>query len=156
MDARKKLQNAIDRVQQRLRVQLLLDSLFLSAIPAAILLLVSMLLERVETLPSLSLGLLIAAIVVQLGGVLYGLFWPLKEHMTTWQIDSRMELQDRIAAALEYIDRDEQTPFAKAAIADALKHADRVDPKTVAPFSWPVGLRELAMTALAFAVLPFV
>lgn len=66
-------------------------------------------------------------------------------------VDARHGLKDRFATALDFLARPESSPLHALQIDDAARHLDRVEPRAVVPFRFPL-LLPYAAAALAIAL----
>lgn len=93
-----------------------------------------------------------AAAALPIVGFLVGLLRPVGRLVPAQRLDRVHDLHSRIASALEFasVPDAERTPFMRAAIEDALRHADRLEPRRAVPIRVPRDL--VAAVGLAAGV----
>jgi hypothetical protein len=96
---------------------------------------------------------------VAAGGVVLGLVWGLVLRVPLADAarvaDRAFGLHDRLATALELLDRRDESPLAAAAIRDAVERAKVLDPRRAVPWRWPREARFAPVPAALLAVLPY-
>lgn len=88
-------------------------------------------------------------------GYILGLIWRRDWHDAAVAIDAHYRLKDRAATALAFLRKPDATSVHDLAVADALAHLERVDPRRVVPLA-PPRVLPYALGALMLAVLVLV
>ncbi len=151
--------HAIRRVRRRLRMQAALDGAALGLVGAAVVALVAIYLARLHVLGARGLaGAGALALGLVAAGAIAGAARKITQARTAKRIDVTHQLNDRIGSALAFAIDPAPTPFMLAAVADAAKFAEKIDPRRAAPFARPPALGPaglLGLTAALVALLHF-
>jgi hypothetical protein len=155
----------VRRGRRRLRTQAALEGAALAAVAASAVALILVYLVRRGALdeglaPPLIAGVALAIVAI---GALLGAVRRIPTALVATRIDRASGLADRLASACAF-ERDLSTPAAaelpaetrammQAAVADAIRHADRADVRAATPLRWPRdGRAALAFAAVAAVV----
>ncbi|MBI1893383.1 MAG: hypothetical protein HYS14_04655 [Candidatus Rokubacteria bacterium] len=102
--------------------------------------------------PSLAIAVIGLAL---LGGLLYSLSRSVPAGDALRLADRAAALHDRLSTALECVERRDDSPLARALIADAVERAPRVQWSRMVPRRWPREARLLPVSAIALLALLF-
>ena len=145
-----RLQRPLTRVRRRLRLQAALEGGARAAVLAAAALLAGVYLWRLQAIGRRGLGAVaLLAAGIFLAGLLARALGRIPLDRVALQIDRTHGLHDRLRSALSFAREPAPTPFMQAAIADAERASDGVDPRRAAPLRRP---EELAPAAVIVAV----
>ena len=141
------VRRAIFRVRLRIRLLRLADRTVLGAAIAAAVAMIGLYLLKMGFIPPELLWTVPAAAGATLGvGLLAGLLRRTSDVAAAKRLDDAAELKDRLGSAVAFSKVPEPTPFMLAAMADAVAHAGKAEPRRAVPLRWPRDLWLLALT----------
>lgn len=149
-EARRLLDRLVDRVARRIRIDRALERGITGAVVYLLGLMVVLVLAKTgwvgaTTATGWALGLL----VVPVAAALWGWLRPVNRIALAQRLDRAHGLHDRLSTALALVEAGEDSSWARAQIADAMAHADAVEPKRAAPFERPTDLALFAALVVA-------
>ena len=151
------IQLLVTRAARRLRWQRAWAGFWIGFLWGAALILATLIAFKLLPIPMLSLVLAAAAWgLAALAGFFAGFWRPISSAETARRVERCENLQERLSTALEVQQSVQPDEWKRLVMADAARHADRIDPRRIFPIGLPAASRWALLLLAIIAGLGFV